>query len=337
MDHTDGGPRWTCWNKKTWGSDRCSRRLGSTGVTVLKSGPSTAIWPSPSFARCRLREAALVDVAKAVASLPALDAISAQLAQPVGDPPPRHRPGGADVTGHRRHQSEYRPGLRRRIPTLMQIVGSEIEWDLDEVIPAVRSALSARRGRADLTSATSWPSGRRRTCTRTDRAGMNGRRSSRTCWRSTTACATFPPPCARGRRPGGGAACGPAMPVFGGRALGRLRRWPLRFASSERSGPAGRPGSTSRKVGWVHGRRRSFWPRSVRGPLPHLPRQHDRQRGPGQRAERPACRGHLVAVGGQRLRPDLRQLHAGRGDAGRRRGSQAHHAARRRRCSVPDR
>ena len=77
----------------------------------------------------------------------------------------------------------------------------------------------------------------------------------------------------------------------------------------------GRPGPRARHV--------------VRGPLPHLPRQHGRQRRAGQRPERPARRRHLAAVGGQRLCADVRQLHAGRRDARRHPRAQAHHARRR--------
>jgi hypothetical protein len=67
----------------------------------------------------------------------------------------------------------------------------------------------------------------------------------------------------------------------------------------------------------------------VRCPVPDLPRQHHRERGAGQRAERPACGGDVAAMGGQRLRPHLCQLHVGRRNAGRHPRAQADHVGRR--------
>ena len=102
----------------------------------------------------------------------------------------------------------------------------------------------------------------------------------------------------------------------GGRGDPRRRRRTGRIRHQEGRAGLGRPGP-----GAGH---------PVRRPLPHLPRQHGRQRGAGQHPERPARGRHLAAVGGQRLRAHVRQLHAGGGDAGRHPRTQAHHARRRR-------
>jgi hypothetical protein len=87
------------------------------------------------------REAALVDVTKVASDHPELDALSAHLAhqsvtrRQALDRVERMSRGiqGINLNTGQDFDSEF--------TTLIQIVGAEIEWDLDEVIPAMRSAL----------------------------------------------------------------------------------------------------------------------------------------------------------------------------------------------------
>ena len=65
-----------------------------------------------------------------------------------------------------------------------------------------------------------------------------------------------------------------------------------------------------------------------RRPLSDVPRHDDRQRRAGRRAVEPARRRLPAAVGGQRLRPHLRQPHARRGHPGRPARAQAGDARR---------
>ena len=106
----------------------------------------------------------------------------------------------------------------------------------------------------------------------------------------------------------------PALLTQGARGHCRQRGRAARFRHQEGRARFGRPGPRAGHV--------------VRGPVPHVPRQHRRQRRAGQRPERPARGSHLVAMGGQRLCADVRQLHVGGRDARRHLRPQARHARR---------
>jgi hypothetical protein len=103
--------------------------------------------------RVATREAALVDVAKVVADLPELDALSYHLEQ---QSPVRRRAldtvekmsrgvQGINLNTGQDFDTEF--------TRLMQIVGSEIEWDLDQGIPAARDVLERQDKLDQLTSA----------------------------------------------------------------------------------------------------------------------------------------------------------------------------------------
>jgi hypothetical protein len=99
------------------------------------------------------REAALVDVQGVVADVPELGGLADQLAQ--------HTQARRQVFDRVEKMSRGVQGISLNMgqdfdsefTQLMQIVGSEIEWDLDEAIPAVRSALERHDRIGDLSTA----------------------------------------------------------------------------------------------------------------------------------------------------------------------------------------
>ncbi len=101
--------------------------------------------------RVATREAALVDVAHAAADVPELEAVSDRLAQQSTI----RRQVMHRVEKMSRRGITPNPGqdFSREFTELMQIVGSEIEWDLDEAVPALRQALERRGKVQDLTNA----------------------------------------------------------------------------------------------------------------------------------------------------------------------------------------
>jgi hypothetical protein len=94
------------------------------------------------------REAALVDVAQVVADVPALGAVADRLAR---DLKPRRvaidrvEKMSRGVQGINLNTGQ---DFDKEMNALIQIVGSEIEWDLEEGIPAVRSVLE-QSGKVD--------------------------------------------------------------------------------------------------------------------------------------------------------------------------------------------
>ncbi len=103
-----------------------------------------------------------------------------------------------------------------------------------------------------------------------------------------------------------GAARPPARPASGRSPWRQRPRWRRRPAAA-----------VARRAG-----------RAVHAAVPDLPGQHDRQRGARQHPGRPARERLVAAVGGQRLRADLRQHHAGLRDDRRRVRPQDRHAVR---------
>jgi hypothetical protein len=99
------------------------------------------------------REAAIVDVQEVVADVPELGNLAEQLVQQaharrqVFDRVEKMSRGvqGISLNTGQDFDSEF--------TQLLQIVGSEIEWDLDEAIPAVRSALEQHDRMGDLSTA----------------------------------------------------------------------------------------------------------------------------------------------------------------------------------------
>jgi len=99
--------------------------------------------------RVAKREAALVDVAAVVSNMPELEAIANRMEQ--------HTAVRRQAIDRVEKLSRGVQGINlntgqdfdKEFTELMQIVGSEIEWDLDEAIPALRRSLDEH----DLTSA----------------------------------------------------------------------------------------------------------------------------------------------------------------------------------------
>jgi hypothetical protein len=103
--------------------------------------------------RVATREAALVNVASVAAEVPELGAVSDRLAQ--------QSAARRKMFDRVETMSRGRQGINRNtgqdfdqeLTELMQIVGSEIEWDLEEAVPAVRQALEERGLATQLASA----------------------------------------------------------------------------------------------------------------------------------------------------------------------------------------
>jgi hypothetical protein len=103
--------------------------------------------------RVATREAALVDVANVAGNIPELEDVAGRIEQQSSirrqalDKVEKMSRG---VQGINLNTGQ---DFGKEFSTLIQIVGSEIEWDLDEAIPAVRSALEQHDKMDDLTSA----------------------------------------------------------------------------------------------------------------------------------------------------------------------------------------
>jgi hypothetical protein len=103
--------------------------------------------------RVATREAALVDVAAVVSTVPELESIAHRLEQ--------HTAVRRQAIDRVEKLSRGVQGINlntgqdfdKELTELMQIVGSEIEWDLDEAIPALRKTLDERGKSDDLTEA----------------------------------------------------------------------------------------------------------------------------------------------------------------------------------------
>jgi hypothetical protein len=103
--------------------------------------------------RVSAREAALVDLEKVATDVPELSAITRRLEQqrvPRRDALDRVEKMSRGVQGMNLNTGQDFDG---ELSQLTQIVGSEIEWDLEEVVPAVRHALEKQDRLADLHSA----------------------------------------------------------------------------------------------------------------------------------------------------------------------------------------
>jgi hypothetical protein len=99
------------------------------------------------------REAALADVANVVADVPTLQSIAFRLERETAirrEAIDRVEKMSRGIQGINLNTGQ---DFDKELTELMQIVGSEIEWDLDEAIPAVRSALAAHGKTDDLKSA----------------------------------------------------------------------------------------------------------------------------------------------------------------------------------------
>jgi hypothetical protein len=104
--------------------------------------------------RVSSREAALVDVEKAVADVPELSAILHRFEQ---QRVARRRSLDRVEKMSRGVQSiilNTGQEFDAELTELTQLVGTEIDWDLDEAVPAVRHALERRGRMSDLSSAT---------------------------------------------------------------------------------------------------------------------------------------------------------------------------------------
>ncbi len=103
--------------------------------------------------RVATREAALVDVASVVSGVPELETLSHRLEH--------HSAVRRQVIDRVEKMSRGVQGINlntgqdfdTEFTEMMQIVGSEIEWDLDEAIPALRKALEEQGRSGALTSA----------------------------------------------------------------------------------------------------------------------------------------------------------------------------------------
>jgi hypothetical protein len=103
--------------------------------------------------RVATREAALVDVASVAGQVPALEALTERIEQLSSirrEALDKVEKMSRGVQGINLNTGQ---DFDKEFSALMQIVGSEIEWDLDEAIPAVRSALEQHDKVGDLTSA----------------------------------------------------------------------------------------------------------------------------------------------------------------------------------------
>jgi hypothetical protein len=99
------------------------------------------------------REAALVDVTNVVSEVPELDAVSEYLER--GARRRRKAIGRVEKMSRGVQGMNLNTGQEfdKELTELIQIVGSEIEWDLEEGIPAVRSVLESQDKVDELKSA----------------------------------------------------------------------------------------------------------------------------------------------------------------------------------------
>ena len=118
-----------------------------------RSDPSTATLAKETIRHLATREAALVDVTAVAGDDPALRGVSDRIAREMRE----HRPHIDRVE----KMSRGVQGINLRVgqdfdgemEELMQVVGTEIEWELDEALPDLKGALKGTDREADLQTA----------------------------------------------------------------------------------------------------------------------------------------------------------------------------------------
>jgi hypothetical protein len=128
-------------------------QLRATSVASVEQRAEYGDLAKSVIRRVATREAALVDVAHVAADVSELGAVTDRLAQQATiRRPSLHR---VEKMSRGVHGINLNTGqdFDKEFTELMQIVGSEIEWDLDEAVPAVRRALEQRGRVGELSSA----------------------------------------------------------------------------------------------------------------------------------------------------------------------------------------
>jgi hypothetical protein len=143
------------------------------------------------------REAAVVEVTRVVSDEPRLERVAARLEDAV--PQPRALTDRTEKmpSGERGINLNQGQDFDAELQGVMQVVGAETAWGLDEALPTIRGSIAGTDREADSRAPTARPGTPRPTWPQRallDRAGPRPLHGSS---RSTTTCGTTPAPAAR--------------------------------------------------------------------------------------------------------------------------------------------